>query len=119
MPLRVLSNPVVKVHLIMPEGHKQDFNDVLQQQGHQTLKNQVNKLITPQEFKTLEERLLKAHASANGKIDISKAVSAMRINNASNDIFGDKLSNVEQQAAKHAQSQDGKCAGYSNVLVVF
>ena len=105
-----------QVHLIMPEGHKQDFNDVLQQQGQQALKHQVNKLITPQEFKALEEKLLKEHASANSKIDITKALNAMRINNATGTLFGDALTKAEQHAAKHTQSQDAKFSVYGDML---
>ena len=76
----------------------------------------MNKLITPQEFKALEERLLKAHASANGKIDISKVLNAMRINNASGTFFGEALTRAEQQAIKYAQSQDAKFSVYGDML---
>ena len=105
-----------QVHLIMPEWHKQDFNDVLQQQGHQALSNQVKKLITPQEFKAIEEGQIKAHASANGKIDISKALNTMRINNPTGTLFDNALTKAEQQAVKNAQTQDAKFSAYGDML---
>jgi hypothetical protein len=58
----------------MPEAHKQDFNDVLQQKGQAELERQVNNVITPQELKDVVRDIAKLYLSDDTPINLSQAI---------------------------------------------
>jgi len=72
-----------EVRVVMPKIHKYDFNDVLMKQGHNELKNQVNQLVTPDEYREIVKnyvQILGTNINKNIRIDLDESVKKLRLN---------------------------------------